>query len=283
MSKNCAGLFAGLAILKTQETLPLIYQTVSIAFLHHKVYLRHSPAKLRTIPMDTIQEFMEFAFSPGRLVGHLSYILLIVSMLMRTMTKLRILAVSAGLVSAVYGFFWLNDPVTVFWEVVFVTTNLVQLSILAWENKRASFNEDEQRFIKAAVPNVEKGQAKRLLKAGQWSDAAAGDVLTREGEIASHLVFITSGAVRIEKAGRIVGVCGHDDFVGEISFMNNKPATATAIVANSIRYLKFEREKLRKLVDKETEIRHALETSFNRNLVEKLIKSNEGPMENHEG
>ncbi len=233
--------------------------------------------------METIQEFIEFAFSPGRLVGHLSYILLILSMLMRTMTRLRIFAVMAGLVSAVYGYFWLNDPVTVFWEVIFVTTNLVQLSILAWENKRASFDVDEQRFVDAAVPNVEKAQAKRLLKAGQWCDAAAGDVLTREGEIASHLVFIASGAVRIEKAGRIVGVCGHHDFVGEISFMNDQPATATAIVANSIRYLNFEREKLRKLVDKDKEIRHALETSFNRNLVEKLIKSNEGPMQTHEG
>lgn len=233
--------------------------------------------------MESLQEFIEFAFSPGRLVGHLSYILLIVSMMMRTMTKLRIFAVSAGLVSAIYGYFWLNDPVTVFWEVVFVLTNVIQLSILAIENKRALFDEDEQRFVDAAVPNVEKAQAKRLLKAGVWCDAAAGDVLTREGEIASHLVFVATGAVRIEKFGRIVGVCGHHDFVGEISFMNNQPATATAIVTNSIRYLKFEREKLRKLVDKDKEIRHALETSFNRNLVEKLIKSNEGPAGTHEG
>lgn len=233
--------------------------------------------------MEAFQEFLEFAFSPGRLVGHLSYILLIVSMLMRTMTRLRIIAVMAGLVSAIYGYFWLNDPVTVFWEVIFVTTNLVQLLLLAWGNKRALFSEEEQMFVTAAVPNVEKSMAKRLLKAGDWCDAAAGDVLTREGEIASHLTFIVTGAVRIEKAGRIVGVCGHHDFVGEISFMNDKPATATAIVANSIRYLSFEREKLRKIVDRDTEIRHALETSFNRNLVEKLIKSNEGPAETHEG
>ena len=233
--------------------------------------------------MDTFQEFVEFAFSPGRLVGHLSYILLIVSMLMRTMTKLRLFAVAAGLVSAFYGYFWLNDPVTVFWEVVFVLTNVMQLSILAFENKRASFNEAEQKFVDAAVPNVERAQAKRLLKAGLWCEAAAGDVLTREGEIASHLFFIASGTVRIEKKHRIVGVCGHHDFVGEISFMNDQPATANAIVANSIHYLKFERETLRKIVNKDKDIRHALETSFNRNLVEKLIKSNEGPSGTHEG
>lgn len=233
--------------------------------------------------MENFQDFVDFAFSPGRLVGHLSYILLILSMLMRTMTKLRIIAVMAGLVSAVYGYFWLNDPVTVFWETIFVLTNLVQLLILAWENQRASFSEDEQRFVDAAVSGVEKAHAKRLLKAGEWCEAPAGDVLTREGEIAAHLIFIASGAVRIEKSGHIVGVCGHHDFVGEISFLSDKPATATAIVANSVRYLQFEREKLRSVLDKNKDIRHAMELSFNRNLVEKLIKSNEEASQTLEG
>ncbi len=226
--------------------------------------------------MDTILEFLEFAFSPGRLVGHLSYLLLIISMLMRSMTKLRIIAVSAGVVSAIYGYFWLNDPVTVFWETIFVLTNLVQLLILAWENKRALFSEDEQKFFDAAVPNIAKADAKRLLRIGEWCEAPAGDVLTREGETPTHLMFIATGAARIEKKQKIVGVCGHHDFVGEISFMKKQPATATAIVTNSIRYLRFERKKLQDLLDKEKEIRHALEISFSRNLVEKLIKSNEG-------
>jgi hypothetical protein len=226
--------------------------------------------------MDNIQEILEYAFSPGRLVGHLSYVLLILSMLMRSMTKLRIIAVSAGLVSIIYGIFWLHDPVTIFWESIFVLTNLVQLLILAWENQRASFTDDEQKFFDAAVPGVEKAHAKRLLKAGEWLDAAVGETLVCEGKTATHLIFIAYGAARIEKSGRIVGVCGHHDFLGEISFMSNEPATATAIVTNSVRYLRFERQQLKRILDKDKDIRHALEASFNRNLVDKLIKSNEG-------
>ena len=230
---------------------------------------------IKTFTMDTLVEFLEFAFSPGRLVGHLSYVLLILSMLMRTMTKLRIIAVFAGVVSAIYGYFWLNDPVTVFWEVIFVATNLIQLLILAWENKRASFTEDEQRFYDAAIPGLEKAHAKRLLKIGEWYNAPAGDVLTSESECPNYLMFIAGGAVTIEKGGMIVGVCGHHDFVGEISFMSSQPATATATVANSARILRFERGQLRKLLSKDRDIRQALENSFNRNLVDKLVKSNE--------
>ncbi len=226
--------------------------------------------------MEYVQELLDYAFSPGRLVGHLSYVLLILSMLMRSMTRLRLIAISSGVVSIIYGIFWLHDPVTIFWESIFVATNLVQLLILAWENKRALFSEDEQKFFDVAVPNVEKAHAKRLLKIGKWCDAAVGETLISEGKVASHLIFIAYGTARIEAGGRMVGVCGHHDFIGEISFMSNRPATATAIVTNSVRYLCFERQSLTRLLDKDKEIRFALESSFNRNLVEKLVKSNEG-------
>ncbi len=225
--------------------------------------------------MQQISEFLVQFVEPGKLVGHLSYILLIVSMLMRTMTLLRIVAVSAGVVSAIYGYFWLNDPVTVFWEIIFVLTNLVQLLILAWENQRASFNDDEQRFFDAALKGLEKAQVRRLLRRGKWQTAEAGHILITEGELVSHLLFLVEGAVRVEKQGRIVGVCGHDDFLGEMSFMSGNPATATATVSNSVRYLAFERELLKTALERDKEVRHSLESAFTRNLTEKLTKSNE--------
>lgn len=218
--------------------------------------------------------FEQFA-SPGKLVGHLSYALLISSMLMRSMKWLRVIAIAAGIVSAIYGYFWLKDFVTVFWEIIFVTTNLVQLLILEWENRRAKFSEDEMRFVKAALPGVEKAHARRLLRLAQWKEFEVGKKLTCEGEKVEHLIFILAGAVKIEKSDIMVGVCGHDDFIGEIGFMMGKPATATATVSNSVRCLCFARAPLATMLDKDMPLRHAMESSFNRNLVDKLIKSND--------
>jgi CRP-like cAMP-binding protein len=225
--------------------------------------------------MDSVVSLILENLTPGKLVGHLSYILLIVSMLMRTMTMLRIIAVSAGVVSAAYGFFWLNDPVTVFWETIFVLTNLGQLLILWFENRRTSFSEEEQMFVDSAIPGVEKAHARRLLRRGEWHEAEAGEILIDEDQIAPRLIFLVKGAVSIERAGKIVGVCGHSDFLGEMSFMSGKPATATAVVANQVRYLSFDRDILKSALERDKEVRHAMESSFNRNLVGKLAKSNE--------
>ncbi len=224
------------------------------------------------IGADIIEEFA----TPGKLVGHLSYVLLVASMLMRSMKWLRAIAISAGVVSAFYGYFWLNDFVTVFWEVIFVTTNLVQLLILEWENRRARFSEDEAKFIAAAVPNVEKAHASRLVKLAKRVEYPAGTVLTTEGEKVENLLFLLEGAVRIDKGGDMVGVCGHDDFIGEIGFMLKTNATATAVVTNSVHCLSFNHRDLGRMLAKDNSLRHALESSFNRNLVEKLVKSNEG-------
>ena len=227
--------------------------------------------------MDWETYLIEQFATPGKLVGHLSYILLVASMMMRTMKWLRIIAISAGVVSALYGYFFLRDFVTVFWEVVFVTTNLVQLLIMEIENRRAKFSEDESKFIEAVIPDVERALAKRLLKLAKHVDYEPGSILTREGKPVERLLFLLRGAVRIDKEGAMVGVCGHDDFIGEIGFMLKTNATATSIVTNSARALSFDPETLRNLLGKHPDLRHALESSFNRNLVGKLIKSNEGP------
>ncbi|MGI9364122.1 MAG: Crp/Fnr family transcriptional regulator [Rhizobiaceae bacterium] len=228
--------------------------------------------------MDWTTFFIEQFATPGKLVGHLSYILLVASMMMRSMKWLRAIAISAGIVSAFYGYFFLLDFVTVFWEVIFVSVNLIQLFILEFENRRARFSEDERKFIEAAIPTVEKAHAKRLLKLAKHIEYDAGEILTVEGEPVEKLIFLISGAVRIDKAGAMVGVCGHDDFIGEIGFMLGTSATATAVVTNSVRCLSFDHAALKNLLKKDPALRHALETSFNRNLVGKLVKSNEGPV-----
>ena len=217
--------------------------------------------------------------TPGKLVGHLSYILLVASMMMRTMKWLRVIAITAGVVSALYGYYFLLDFVTVFWEVIFVSVNLIQLLILEFENRRARFSEDEKKFVEAAIPQVEKAHAKRLLRLAKHVEFDAGSILTHEGKPVERLLFLIRGAVRIDKGGAMVGVCGHDDFVGEIGFMLKTNATATSVVTNSARALSFDSEALRNLLSKHSDLRHALESSFNRNLVGKLVKSNEGPSE----
>ncbi len=217
---------------------------------------------------------LDSAFSPGALVGHAGYVLLILSMMMTRMLWLRVIAIGAGILQALYYGIWLNDPVGTFWETMFTLTNVAQIALIAYRNRAAHFTADERAFYETAVPELEPADARRLIAAGQWIDAAPGKVLTREGENAPELAFIVSGDVEISVSGRKVGDCGPGSFLGEISVSSNMPASATATVVTPTRYLGFRREFVIETLDKNGEIGLALQLAFRHGLRDKLLRSN---------
>ena len=217
---------------------------------------------------------LDSALSTGALVGHAGYVLLILSMLMTQMLWLRIIAIGAGILQALYYGIWLSDPVGTFWESIFVLTNVGQIAYIAYRNRMARFTPDERAFYEIAIPTLEPADAHKLLRAGRWLTAEPGTTLTREGEIAADLVFVVSGDVDIEVAGRNVGHCGPGSFVGEISVSTGSPASASAVVRTPVRYLAFERKFVASALDKRGEIGQALELAFRHGLRDKLLRTN---------
>jgi len=214
-------------------------------------------------------------WTDGHAFGHLGYLLLIASMMMRKIALLRGLAIASGIASVLYGLYFVYDPVTVVWQSLFVGVNIVQVAILEFDRWRAKMSEDEEHFVETVVPTLHRALSMKLVKAGTWKTANADEHLATHGRVVPELVFVSAGRVRIEKDGQTVAHCTRGDFIGEISFITHQAATADAIAVGLVRYLSFEREALRRILEAERELRHALESSFNRNLIDKLLKSNE--------
>ena len=217
---------------------------------------------------------LDSAFSLGAMVGHAGYLLLILSMIMTRMLWLRIIAIGAGILQAIYYGVFLHDPVGTFWETIFTLTNVAQLAIIAYRNRAAHFTADERAFYETAVPTLEAADARKLIAAGRWVTAEPGTVLTREGENAPVLAFVVSGDIDISVNGRKVGDCGAGSFVGEISVSSNIPASATATVRSATRYLGFDRDFVTHTLEKRGEIGVALELAFRHGLRDKLLRSN---------
>ncbi len=214
------------------------------------------------------------ALEPQALLLHAGYLLLITSMLMTRITWLRVLAIGSGLLEGSY-YLAIGDLNSLFWEAMFVLTNVAQLAILAYNNRMARFSPDELAFYEIVVPTLEPSQARRLLKAGRWAEAAAGTVLSREGEVVRDLVFVVAGEVDIKVGEQTIGHCGAGSFVGEISASTGGPATATSVARTPIRYLAFERVSLMKMLKASSEIGQAVELAFRHGLRDKLIRTNQ--------
>ena len=76
------------------------------------------------------QALATLLFDPSKILTHLPYALLVISMMMNDMGWLRAIAIVAGLIRIVNRAFFEIDHVVVFWEIAFVAVNVIQLLVL---------------------------------------------------------------------------------------------------------------------------------------------------------
>ncbi len=224
---------------------------------------------------EDISQLLASFNDPVRLFGHFTYFLLILSVLMRNIAWLRALAIGSGVTKIIYRTFFVYDPVSIFWEAVFVLVNLGQLALMWWENRRRTLTPEEETFISMFQPALPFAAAADLLRAGYWHEAPAGSMLTVQGQALNALIYLSEGDVRIEAGGRPVARCGPGDFLGEMTWQSGAPATGTAVAETAVRYLRFERSQLETAMRKRPVLGFAMQASFNRNLIGKLVRANE--------
>ncbi|BET67251.1 hypothetical protein ASA1KI_21690 [Opitutales bacterium ASA1] len=217
---------------------------------------------------------LESALSPGGLVGHLSYLLLVFSMLMRRIVALRILALGSALVAIVYGAVWLRDPVGTAWECLLAAVNIGQLLALYVGDRRVKFTAEESAFMESRFAELGPRDRRRLLDCGWWRNGCVGEVLAEEGSPVRRLVFVVAGEASVTSEGVEVARCGAGDFVGELTVLTGEEATGTARLETSARYWSADASDLRRLAADVEEVGRALERAFARGLKEKLVRRN---------
>jgi hypothetical protein len=224
--------------------------------------------------LDTFP-FLADLWSPHFAWAHWPYALLVLSMLMRDIVWLRAIAIVAGVSRIFIRATILYDPVTVAWETALVLINIGQLLLIWWDKGHSHANEDEALLATTIMPGQSGRAVRRLIGLAQWRSVGEGTVLLKEGQAVNELLFVADGAARIERGGALVAICSRGDFVGEMGFVSGNAATATVVADRPMRIASFDAAALKTSLSGDKDLRHALEASFNRNLIGKLNRSND--------
>ncbi|MEM6889684.1 MAG: cyclic nucleotide-binding domain-containing protein [Pseudomonadota bacterium] len=215
------------------------------------------------------------AFSTGGMVGHLAYILLIASMLMRRMVWLRVLVIASALVAIAYAVIWLNDPVSSFWETLLVLVNIVQLLITWRQNTTTRFSTEELEFAKRRLRGLPPYHQRKLLGHGHWVDLHEGQVLTQEGKHPDRLYYISEGSASVEVNDQTVATCGPGSYIGEMGFISGEPASALVCVRKPTRAWSISREALVRIDKENPTWMSVIEAGIARDLRLKIIAAND--------
>lgn len=213
-------------------------------------------------------------FDPNWLI-HIGAALMLLAYCIRDELKLRVLIVIGSIVYNFYYYFAPREPLwdAIFTGFLFIGVNAYVLVQVMLERTTFRLNEDEKRLFEA-FETLTPGQFRRVLRLVDWRRVPEGKKveMTRQGEPSSDLYFIFDGLITVEKDEHRFRLPA-GNFVGEVAFVLDGPATATTVASDGTQYVAWNVKKLKALGQKHPPLGNALSALLTRDLANKLTSS----------
>lgn len=204
---------------------------------------------------------------------HTANILYIFSYLVRDILWLRVLIVTA--ICFVIPFYYFQ-PVPlmapVYWNLVFVAINLVQIAILLVERRPVVLSEQEQKIYEQVFRRLTPREVFKLFKLAHSRTVAAGEVIVQQDTHLDSLMLINKGIASVRINNEEVAQLDEGHFVGEMSYITGATTSATVIAKTELEYLEWPTTRLEPLLRKHPDLRIALNAIIGVDLAGKLSR-----------
>lgn len=181
---------------------------------------------------------------------HVANVLFLLAYLVRDILWLRIITVIATAALIPYYFCCAASPLyePILWNSLFITVNLVQIVLLILEKRPVFLGEKELQLYRSIFSTLKPREFTKLLALAEWRKAKPGDVLLEQDRPVDALMLISAGSGTVEVDGRRVAAVTSGQFVGEMGFLSEQPASAKVVASAPTEYLAWPAAKLRSLL-----------------------------------
>ncbi len=206
------------------------------------------------------------------LIGHLGYVLTLAAYLVSDMIRLRVLVALASAVMLFYFAFATGNVswTPLIWMAIFLAVNLVWVVVLLRQQRAIRFTEEERELHDTLFRELSALEFLKLLRAGRWESVSTGTVLTREGETVEDLVLLVEGTAEVQRNRREPVQVRSGALIGEMSFIEHRPATATVSTTLPSRLLVWNQARLNDLFRRNPSMRAPVMSVIGQDLSRKL-------------
>lgn len=171
--------------------------------------------------------------------------LYVISYMVTSMVWLRMLAIIAAVSTFPY-FYFQVEPLwsALFWQSCFLAVNLVNLLVLLYSRRQASFDEHEQLAYDLKFSDLKPYEARPIFRLAEKRLLDPEQLLLRDREKNETLYLILQGQCRVMKNGREVALLGPGQFIGELSFLSGEAVSADVEAAGQVVLMCWQRREL---------------------------------------
>ena len=203
------------------------------------------------------------------IAGHLAFGLIAFSFLVKDILYLRILSILASLFSVFYNFYIPLEPMwlPIGWNLVFVVVNLYHISVIIYEKRPVHMDDKNTELYETLFKDLTPVEYLKISKAAIWKKFKSGDTITRQEHLVPDLVLIYNGTIDVAVDGKKVAELKDGQFVGEMSFLTEKSATATCVIKHDTECIMWKQPEFKELLKRNPSLYYTIQGLLSNQLI----------------
>ena len=209
------------------------------------------------------------------IAGHLAFGLIAFSFLVKDILYLRFLSILASLFSVFYNFYIPVEPMwlPIGWNFVFVALNLYHIAVIIYEKRPVQMSPKHKELYETMFNDMTPVEFLKITKIADWTHFKSGEIITQQTHKVPDLNLIYNGTVDVAVDGKKVAELKDGQFVGEMSFLTEKPATATCIVKHDSEVLVWKQEQFKELLKRNPSLYFTIQSLLSAQVSSALVSS----------
>ncbi len=204
---------------------------------------------------------------------YVANILYLVCYGVRDVLWLRIFCVIA-LVTILPYYMWGTESIQnscILWNLAFLAINAFWIVVIFRERQPPKMTDDQkQLFSDVFEKSCSAQEMLRLLTVSESKSADVGTKLITRATHPDGLILIEQGTANVVFDSELLAKLGRGDFLGEMNYLTNEPASADVVAATHVQYRIWKRAALNKVFEGRPELKSAVHEIIGHDLVRKL-------------
>ena len=203
------------------------------------------------------------------IAGHLAFGLIAFSFLVKDILWLRIVSILASAFSIFYNWVIPVEPmwIAIHWNLVFIMLNLYHIAVIIYEKRPVHMNPKDKELYETLFKDLSPVEYLKISKIANWKKFKSGQKIIKQGLPVKDLVLIYNGTVDVAVDNAKVAELRDGQFVGEMSFLTEKPATATCITKHATECLVWKQDEFKELLKRNPSLYYSIQSLLSNQLI----------------
>ena len=211
----------------------------------------------------------------GDLTGHLAFGLIAFSFLVKDIFWLRVMSITASCFSIFYNYFIPTEPmiIAIFWNGIFIALNFYHVAIILYEKRTVKMDDKNEELYSTLFKDMTPVEYLKISRVAQWETLKPGMRLITQGMPVPDLYLIYNGTVNVFVDNKQIAGLRDGEFVGEMSFLTEKVATATCKVKHETQCLVWKQRDFKELLKRNPSLYFTIQSVLSAQVSDKLVIS----------